>query len=205
MMVDALAREKNVPKEIVFGALEQALASATKKLFRSRKTSTSASPSTAKAASTRPSAAGWSFPTKPACRNRTRRSSCPTRASTIPTSRSTTTSRSSCRSDRVRPPLRAGHQAGDPAEDPRRRTRTGAQRFPRARRPDRQRHGQAHGQGRCRSSKSARSRRACRAIRHDPEGEPAHRRSRARLRREDRPPGTRAAGRSCRARRPSSS
>ena len=34
MLVDALAREKNVNKEIVFGALEQALASATKKRFQ---------------------------------------------------------------------------------------------------------------------------------------------------------------------------
>src|SRR5512134_124755 len=33
LLVDALAREKNVPKEIVFGALESALATATKKLF----------------------------------------------------------------------------------------------------------------------------------------------------------------------------
>src|SRR6478735_7678960 len=34
LLVDALAREKNVPKEIVFTALESALASATKKRFR---------------------------------------------------------------------------------------------------------------------------------------------------------------------------
>ncbi|MDR3392100.1 MAG: transcription termination factor NusA [Sulfuriferula sp.] len=34
LLVDALAREKNVNKEIVFGALEQALASATKKRFQ---------------------------------------------------------------------------------------------------------------------------------------------------------------------------
>lgn len=34
LLVDALAREKNVDREIVFGALEQALASATKKRFR---------------------------------------------------------------------------------------------------------------------------------------------------------------------------
>jgi N utilization substance protein A len=34
LLVDALAREKNVDKAIVFGALEQALASATKKRFR---------------------------------------------------------------------------------------------------------------------------------------------------------------------------
>ena len=33
LLVDALAREKNVSKEIVFGALEQALAAATKKLY----------------------------------------------------------------------------------------------------------------------------------------------------------------------------
>ena len=33
LLVDALAREKNVHKEIVFGALEMALASATKKRF----------------------------------------------------------------------------------------------------------------------------------------------------------------------------
>src|SRR5690349_24303674 len=34
LLVDALAREKNVEKDVVFGALEQALASATKKRFR---------------------------------------------------------------------------------------------------------------------------------------------------------------------------
>src|SRR6185312_6284048 len=33
MLVDALAREKNVDKDVVFGALEAALASATKKRF----------------------------------------------------------------------------------------------------------------------------------------------------------------------------
>ena len=33
LLVDALAREKNVSKEVVFGALEQALAAATKKLY----------------------------------------------------------------------------------------------------------------------------------------------------------------------------
>ena len=36
LLVDALAREKNVPKEIVFVALESALASATKKRFPSQ-------------------------------------------------------------------------------------------------------------------------------------------------------------------------
>ena len=33
LLVDALAREKNVAKDVVFGALELALATATKKLF----------------------------------------------------------------------------------------------------------------------------------------------------------------------------
>src|SRR3972149_3403288 len=33
LLVDALAREKNVPKDVVFGALEMALGSATKKRF----------------------------------------------------------------------------------------------------------------------------------------------------------------------------
>lgn len=33
LLVDALAREKNVEKDIVFAALESALASATKKRF----------------------------------------------------------------------------------------------------------------------------------------------------------------------------
>ena len=33
MLVDALAREKNVNKDVVFAALEAALASATKKLY----------------------------------------------------------------------------------------------------------------------------------------------------------------------------
>jgi N utilization substance protein A len=33
LLVDALAREKNVPKDIVFTALESALAAATKKRF----------------------------------------------------------------------------------------------------------------------------------------------------------------------------
>ena len=34
LLVDALAREKNVEKDIVFASLEQALASATKKRFK---------------------------------------------------------------------------------------------------------------------------------------------------------------------------
>ncbi|MDE1979916.1 MAG: transcription termination/antitermination protein NusA, partial [Betaproteobacteria bacterium] len=33
MLVDALAREKNVDRDVVFGAVEAALASATKRLY----------------------------------------------------------------------------------------------------------------------------------------------------------------------------
>ena len=36
VLADALAREKSVPKEVIFQALEQALASATKRLNKER-------------------------------------------------------------------------------------------------------------------------------------------------------------------------
>jgi len=48
LLVDALAREKNVPREIVFGALESALAAATS-ACSTRRTSTSGCRSTARA------------------------------------------------------------------------------------------------------------------------------------------------------------
>jgi hypothetical protein len=72
LLVDALAREKNVPRDIVFGALEMALASATKKRASTTKPMY-ASISIAKPANTSPSAAGWW---------------CPTARSRIPNSRS---------------------------------------------------------------------------------------------------------------------
>ena len=54
MLVDALAREKNVDKETVFGALELALAQATKKRFKEdadvRMASLNPSPSSPKSA-----------------------------------------------------------------------------------------------------------------------------------------------------------
>ena len=34
MLIDAISREKNVERDIVMGAVEQALASATKKLYK---------------------------------------------------------------------------------------------------------------------------------------------------------------------------
>jgi hypothetical protein len=69
MLVEAISREKNVERDVVFGAVESALAQATKKLYqgevdiRVRWTAT--------AATTKPSAAGWWCPTMPACRTRT--------------------------------------------------------------------------------------------------------------------------------------
>jgi N utilization substance protein A len=125
MLVEAISREKNVERDVVFGAVEAALAQATKKLYEAR--STSAWPSTATPATTRPSAAGWWCPTRPACR-------CPTEIllfeakEQIPTSRWTSTSRSR-RVGAHRPHRRHGGQAGHPAEDPRRRARDAAQRL----------------------------------------------------------------------------
>lgn len=57
LLVDALAREKNVAKDIVFSALETALASATKK--RIHDDATWWCRSTATPATTPRSAAGW--------------------------------------------------------------------------------------------------------------------------------------------------
>ena len=73
-----------------------------------------------------------------------------------------------------RPHRREGRQAGDPAEDPRRRARAAAQRLPVARREDLRRHRQAPGQGRHHRRVRPR-RRAPEAQRDDPEGKPAHR------------------------------
>ncbi|CAA9402163.1 MAG: Transcription termination protein NusA, partial [uncultured Ramlibacter sp.] len=83
--------------------------------------------------------------------------------------------------DRVaadRPHRRHGRQAGDPAEDPRRRARDAAQRLHVARRQDLRRHRQAHGQGR--HHRGERPRRGAPAPRRDDrKGEPAQRRPRA--------------------------
>ena len=76
LLVDALAREKNVTRDVVFGALESALASAMKSV--SRTTPKSASPSIGKPAATKGSAGGWSCPTKRACKSQTSRKCCRT-------------------------------------------------------------------------------------------------------------------------------
>ena len=72
LLVDALASEKNVSKDVVFSALEMALASATKKNLPMTRW-TCASKSIVTAVSTRPSAAGWWW--KTSCWNRKARKS----------------------------------------------------------------------------------------------------------------------------------
>ena len=67
MLVDAISREKSVDLEIVFRAVEAALASAVEEAAR-RRGRHPRRRSTARPASTRPSAAGTSCRTKPACR-----------------------------------------------------------------------------------------------------------------------------------------
>ena len=82
MLVDAISREKSVDLEIVFQAVEAALASARRSCRAAR--STSACRSIARPASTRPSAAGTSCRTKPACSCPIPRSSTSRRVEQIP-------------------------------------------------------------------------------------------------------------------------
>ena len=70
MLVDAISREKNVDRDVVFGAVEAALALGHQEAAR-RRGRHPRRRSTARPATTRPSAAGTSCPTRPAC-------SCPT-------------------------------------------------------------------------------------------------------------------------------
>ncbi len=96
LLVDALAREKSVPKEIVFGALESALASATKRLFAEEDVEIrvavdreSGEYDTFRRWHVVPDEAGLQEPGHQIILS--------TRATRSPTSRSTNTSRSSCR------------------------------------------------------------------------------------------------------------
>ncbi len=204
LLVDALAREKNVPKETVFGALESALAMATKKLFAEEDVDIrvavdreSGEYDAYRRWLVVPDEAGLQEPghqiilsrcARPDRRHRDRRAHRGTAAA------------AGCRQ---RAPVRAGHQAGHPAEDPRCGARATALRFPGTRRPDRQRHHQADGQGR-RDHRDRQGRGQAAEQRHDPEGKPAHRRPRAGLRAEDRPCSRAVRRSSCRAPRPSS-
>ena len=57
MLVEAISREKNVERDVVLGAVESALAQATRSCTKAKWIS--ACPSTVTAATTRLSAAGW--------------------------------------------------------------------------------------------------------------------------------------------------
>ena len=176
LLVDALAREKNVTRDVVFGALESALASAMKK---PRTTPKSASPSIGKPAATKGSAGGWSCPTKRACKSR-QAGNAVGRPGNGAWHSGWRIHRRGPRARRVRPHRRPGRQAGDPAEDPRRRARAGPERLPGSWRDHRVRHHQAHGQGR-RHRRDRQDRSPPAALGNDPEGKPARGRPRARL------------------------
>ena len=96
--------------------------------------------------------------------------------------------RGAARAGRVRPHRRAGGEAGDPAEDPRRRARADPERLPRAPGQPADGHGQAHrARQRDRRVRPHRGRDPARPA--DPEGDAARRRPHPRLRHQDRPHG----------------
>ena len=69
MLVDAISREKNVERDLVFGAVESALAQATKKLYPGDVIFESLW--TATVVCTKLSAVGWWCPMKPVCKTLT--------------------------------------------------------------------------------------------------------------------------------------
>lgn len=95
MLVDALAREKNVDKDVVLGALEAALASASKKLFDEG--------AEIRVHIDRESGEHETFrrwlvvPDEAGSKSRIARSCCSRRASRSPMSRSATISKNRCR------------------------------------------------------------------------------------------------------------
>ena len=139
-LVDALAREKNVDKDIVFGALEQALASATKKRFREDvEVRVEIDRTTGDYHSFR----RWHVVPDEVLEvpDREYTLSRPAQSLRYSTRR---VRRRAARASRVRPHRRTDRQAGHPAEDPRRRARANPERFPVARGAPGNRHHQAH-------------------------------------------------------------
>ena len=190
MLVDAISREKSVDREVVFGAVEAALASATKKLhggevdIRVSVDRETGDYETFRRWHVVPNEAGLQTARlrDPAVRG----------AGADPRHRGRRLHRGADRVGADRPHRRAGRQAGHPAEDPRRRARAAAERLPVARREDLRRHRQAPRQGR-RHRRVGPRRRPPAPQRDDPEGKPAHRRPRARLHRRGRPDPARPA------------
>ena len=113
--------------------------------------------------------------------------------SASPTSRRATTSRSRSSRSRSAASVRRRRQAGHPAEGARRRARAAPLRLSsRAARRSSSAPSSASTRATSSSSRAA-SKAEAAPLRHDPEGEPAHRRSRARLHRRGRPDPARAA------------
>ena len=176
MLVDAISREKTVERDLVFGAVESALASATKKLHgadvdirvvgRPRNRRLRHLPPLARGAER-------GRPADPRRRDPAVRS-----AGTDRRHRGRRLHRGADRLGADRSHRRAGRQAGHPAEDPRRGARAAAQRLPVARRTHLHRHRQAPRQGRHHRRAGPR-RRPPEAQRDDPEGKPALGRPRA--------------------------
>lgn len=92
MLVEAISREKNVERDIVFGAVESALAQATKRFTKA--TSIFAWPLTVTAATTKLSAAGMWCQMKPASNSLTKKSCCLKPWSKLRTLKLTSTSKS---------------------------------------------------------------------------------------------------------------
>ena len=146
MLVDAISREKSVDLEIVFQAVEAALASASKKLqggevdIRVSVDRETGEYETFRRWHVVPNEAGLQLPDSEILHFEARRAD--------PGHRGRRLHRGADRVGLDRPDRRAGGQAGHPAEDPRRRARAAADRLPLARREDLRRHRQAPRQGR---------------------------------------------------------
>ncbi len=183
LLVDALSREKNVPKDIVFTALEAALASATKKKYAD---DIDARVSIDRETGDYETFRRWTVVPDEEHEEPAHQIAITDAAQRDPPLAAGRRRRGAARAGRIRPHRRAGGEAGDPAEDPRRRARADPQRLPRARGQPADRNGQAH-RARQRDRRIGPDRGRDSARPADPEGNAARRRPRPRLRDEDRP------------------
>ncbi len=119
LLVDALAREKNVAREVVFGALESALASATKKRFKEE---VDVRVSVDRMSGESESFRRWQVVPDGELEDHDLQIIL-SEAEADPRHPGRRLHRGRTRAGRPRPDRRAGGQAGDPAEDPRRRAR----------------------------------------------------------------------------------
>ena len=163
MLVEAISREKNVERDVVFGAVESALAQATKKLYegdvdiRVAVDRDSGDYETFRRWHVVPDEAGLQLPDQEILLFEAKEADARHRRGRL--------HRGIGGFGADRPHRRHGGQAGDPAEDPRRRARDAAQRLHVARRQDLRGHRQAHGQGRHHRRERAASKGACAAAR----------------------------------------